>query len=264
MAVINFRKEDTYRNLYDGILQIKGEAATIQELEKLSPAPGDIYFVGDTPYFFSGGNWATFGGGQPVIVDADKIFIRILDDPNSYFNFDEMKKAAEALKGVPANNIVFSYSNVYSHSTVYSNAIEKEVINEDEFIILVASMGKISFLYTPALYDTLNYIQDYICDIYEEKPLTTVDRTGNIVRFVYEDGDSSSNHLYSASVKTGSNVIYILADEEGHPYTFVTNNTGVITEIRTSENTEVICAKVPIEHINNFIGYQLYIGSDPI
>lgn len=63
MANIDFRRSGTYRDLYTGVLQIKGTVATTDSLPTESAQFGDIYFVGTTNpvmYTYNGSSWNPF------------------------------------------------------------------------------------------------------------------------------------------------------------------------------------------------------------
>lgn len=70
MAKIDFRKLDTYRKSFDGILQVKKHVNSEDDLPVTGAQNGDIYTVGDsdTLYMFSNGEWRTLGsdGGATV------------------------------------------------------------------------------------------------------------------------------------------------------------------------------------------------------
>ena len=65
MAKIDFKKLDTYRKTFDGILQVKKHVASEEALPASGAQNGDIYTVGDsnTLYMFNNGEWGTLGSG---------------------------------------------------------------------------------------------------------------------------------------------------------------------------------------------------------
>lgn len=65
MAKIDFKKIDTYRKTFDGILQVKKHVGSEDDLPVSGAQNGDIYTVGDsdTLYMFNNGEWGTLGSG---------------------------------------------------------------------------------------------------------------------------------------------------------------------------------------------------------
>lgn len=69
MGTVNFRKNDTYRNMYDGFLQIRGHVNAVDDLPVSGISKGDIYTVGDSKsMYIYNESWSPMGGsdGGPV------------------------------------------------------------------------------------------------------------------------------------------------------------------------------------------------------
>lgn len=66
MAKIDFKKIDTYRKTFDGILQVKKHVVSEEALPSSGAQNGDIYTVGDsnTLYMFNNGEWGTLGSSE--------------------------------------------------------------------------------------------------------------------------------------------------------------------------------------------------------
>lgn len=65
MARIDFQKNDTYRNAYDGILRLTKHVSSVDELPEIGPSNGDIYSVGeDNSLYIYNGSWAPMGSGS--------------------------------------------------------------------------------------------------------------------------------------------------------------------------------------------------------
>lgn len=78
MAKIDFKKLDTYRKTFDGILQVKKHVVSEEALPASGAQNGDIYTVGDsdTLYMFNNGEWGTLGSGGDSD-DKSSVFIHI-------------------------------------------------------------------------------------------------------------------------------------------------------------------------------------------
>lgn len=65
MAKIDFKKLDTYRKTFDGILQVKKHVGLEDDLPVTGAQNGDMYTVGDsnTLYMFNNGEWGILGSG---------------------------------------------------------------------------------------------------------------------------------------------------------------------------------------------------------
>lgn len=79
MAKIDFKKLDTYRKTFDGILQVKKHVGSEDDLPVTGAQNGDIYTVGDnnTLYMFNNGEWGMLGSGTGGGADWN------IDDPNA-------------------------------------------------------------------------------------------------------------------------------------------------------------------------------------
>lgn len=65
MGTVNFRKNDTYRNMYDGFLQIRGHVNTVDELPVSGISKGDVYTVGDNKLMYIyNESWSPMGGSD--------------------------------------------------------------------------------------------------------------------------------------------------------------------------------------------------------
>jgi len=65
MGTVNFRKNDTYRNMYDGFLQIRGHVNTVDDLPVSGISKGDIYTVGDSKsMYIYNESWSPMGGSD--------------------------------------------------------------------------------------------------------------------------------------------------------------------------------------------------------
>lgn len=79
MAKIDFRKLDTYRKSFDGILQVKKHVGSDDDLPVTGAQNGDIYTVGDsnTLYMFNNGEWGTLGSGDGESSEKTAITVRV-------------------------------------------------------------------------------------------------------------------------------------------------------------------------------------------
>lgn len=133
MAKIDFKKIDTYRKTFDGILQVKKHVGSEDDLPVTGAQNGDIYIVGENnSLYIYNGSWAPMGSGggttEHLVVHGksrQEYGIMFFVPNDGQPTFSEAVEAFES--GIPVL-LVFSLDDILVSSRVLSHARSNEAV----------------------------------------------------------------------------------------------------------------------------------------
>lgn len=143
MGTVNFRKNDTYRNMYDGFLQIRGHVNAVDNLPVSGVTKGDIYTVGDSKllYIYNEG-WSPMGGsdgGAPThMVVHGTMTVPESGNPMMFAPDDGQPTFSEAVEAFKSGIPVTLVSYVEENATVSANVISHAILASDSLAVLIA------------------------------------------------------------------------------------------------------------------------------
>ncbi len=256
MASIDFKKNDTYRRRYEGILQIKGSAASVEELQKLSPSAGDIYFIGNgnVPYFFDGSTWGALGssGSEPQIIS-------FLNAPSE---LDAVLQLSEAVEnGTWKNSIVEMQYNDETIIHAYIIGIERSSTPKT-FSVDARTIGNImSIAGDSAIYRWLSSINEWFVETYGESII--LDHASSPLSFIFANRSLDSTHSeYGVFCDAIPDGFFTFTDSEKHPYIFEKDAAGEAVGAVSLADYEISTFYYAItqEEAELLLGYPFFLG----
>ena len=219
MATINFRKNDTLRNLYTGILQIKGEVSSINELPVIGADLGDAYFVNGELKYFDGKDWLELGGSSSTVIDFTD------ESSTMVTNYAVLAKELEAGNW---RNITI---RVEGPGGIFESAITRVTIDDDGHIVGVYTLDDGFNISLPSsAYQLLSEIESNTGHKFG------YDLEGNsiygVIDFLGQSGEPlAMAYVFIHNTKRG---IY---NYDGNPIYFEYDENNIITGVKVGSDT---------------------------
>lgn len=273
MARIDFQKEDTYRNAYDGILRLTKHVSSVNELPEIGPSNGDIYSVGeDNSLYIYNGSWAPMGSGSSS--DGGK-FVTIhgnLADKISGRYFSEISEVLVAAQNgeLSGGAILYGDQGKMSYSSI-SGVIYHAASGEGEVEYYeVIDVGGYLQDKVPTA-DALNLASSVSQRIYNSYG-QYVDFSGSEVLCVILPYDYVGERAYQIWIYTSNDeendygLPVIVSDSTGYPILVTVDDNGVVTSVSVSQSAREGSKIVVItaDEMNDLVGKRLIYSSSEI
>lgn len=294
MAKIDFKKLDTYRKTFDGILQVKKHVVSEEALPASGAQNGDIYTVGDsnTLYMFNNGEWRTLGSGGDSD-DKSKIFVHIResDIEDGTFLSDIADLCDAALNNVDGSPLQVMFVNSKEVDLPSSTVLADIVYPAASYGVTEADgLGKIVLLAHTEKFFPVHIIPD--TEAFRYFANTSLVRTERVTApaaslwYATDEEDfvegSILSEQYAGDILVGAS---ILVARDGHlPYIAITDSNGylyninmdfesnsrwgIVKSISKSEypnqDPDLSTAIASDEIMNGLIGKRIYYGTNKL
>lgn len=278
MARIDFQKNDTYRNAYDGILRLTKHVSSVDELPEIGPSNGDIYSVGeDNSLYIYNGSWAPIGSsGQDDDSGDSSRFVTIhgtLADKVSGRYFSDMSEMLAAAQNgeLSGGAILYGDQGKMSYSSI--SGVIYHAANgqgDSEYYEVIDEGGHLQENKVPTV-DALSFASSVSQRIYDSYGIH-VDISGTNVLIVILPNDYVGERAYQIWVyatdeeEQESGLPVIVSDSTGYPILVTVDDTGVVTSVSVSQSAREGSRTVVItaDEMNDLVGKRLIYSSSEI
>lgn len=243
MARIDFQKNDTYRNAYDGILRLTKHVSSADELPEIGPSNGDIYSVGeDNNLYIYNGSWAPMGSGSSS--DGGK-FVTIHGNLASRASGEYFAEISEMITAVENGElsggvVVYGEQGKMSYSAI-RDVLYHAASGQDDVEHYTIDDGNNHFIHNmmPTV-DALNLAVAVSQRIYDNTgQYVNIEMNGAVLIVILpydgEDRESYQIWIMTSDGEYDSGLPVKLTDSTGHIILVKVDDNGVVTSVFTGD-----------------------------